>query len=105
MHVIGRRLPDAASLPHPPLRPALQETLRTASVQELGTSNELGDKQLVADVEADAKIMAALQSCGAVEVASSEEQPTDILLGGHGFSVAFDPLDGSSIIAANWAVG
>ena len=31
----------------------LQETLRTASVGETGTSNALGDKQLVADVAAD----------------------------------------------------
>jgi sedoheptulose-bisphosphatase len=66
----------------------------------------LGDKQLVADIEADAQIMNVLRGCEAVAVASSEEQPEDILLHPEGsFSVAFDPLDGSSIIAANWAVG
>ena len=46
----------------------------------------------------------ALRACGAVELASSEEQPADHDLGGRGYSVAFDPLDGSSIIGANWAV-
>lgn len=46
----------------------------------------------------------ALRACGAVEVASSEEAPSDHDLGGSGYSVAFDPLDGSSIIGANWAV-
>lgn len=46
-----------------------------------------------------------LRACGAVELASSEEQPVDTELGGSGYSVAFDPLDGSSIIGANWAVG
>jgi hypothetical protein len=33
--------------------PPTQDTLRTASTSETGTSNELGDKQLVADVAAD----------------------------------------------------
>ena len=36
-----------------PTNPVLQETLCTASVGETGTSNALGDKQLVADVAAD----------------------------------------------------
>lgn len=45
-----------------------------------------------------------LRACGVVELASSEEQPVDTELGGSGYSVAFDPLDGSSIIGANWAV-
>ncbi|PRW59000.1 Sedoheptulose-1,7- chloroplastic [Chlorella sorokiniana] len=81
------------------------ETLRTASTSETGTSNALGDKQLVADVAADRCVFDALRACGAVELASSEEAPTDHELGGSGYSVAFDPLDGSSIIGANWAVG
>lgn len=53
----------------------------------------------------------ALRACGAVAVASSEEQPHDVDLGGgsggggqQAYSVAWDPLDGSSIIGANWAV-
>lgn len=59
----------------------------------------------MADIEADNHIMTALRKCPAVAVASSEEQPEDLQLGGAGYSVAFDPLDGSSIIGANWAVG
>lgn len=83
------------------------ETLRTASVAETGTSNLLGDKQLVADIEADNRVMNALRECSAVAMASSEEQPEDIPLNtaNGGYSVAFDPLDGSSIIGADWAVG
>jgi sedoheptulose-bisphosphatase len=76
----------------------LQDVLRTASTDEAGTSNALGDKQLVADLEADTAVFAALRACGAVEIASSEERPIDVPLGGSGYSVAFDPLDGSSII-------
>lgn len=83
------------------------DTLRTASTAETGTSNTLGDKQLVADIEADNKIMDALRACPAVSLASSEENPQDISLNTENgtYSVAFDPLDGSSIIGANWAVG
>lgn len=40
-----------------------------------------------------------------VATASSEETPTEDPMGGEGFSVAFDPLDGSSIIDTNFAVG
>jgi sedoheptulose-bisphosphatase len=39
-------------------------------------------------------------------LASSEETPEEICCGAeNGFSVAFDPLDGSSIVDANFAVG
>lgn len=40
-----------------------------------------------------------------VATASSEETPTEDPMGGEGYSVAFDPLDGSSIIDTNFAVG
>lgn len=37
--------------------------------------------------------------------ACSEEVPEAVDLGGEGFSVAFDPLDGSSIVDTNFSVG
>lgn len=50
-----------------------------------------------------------LTTSGLVYIASSEEVPVEVASGTcqgpHGFSVAFDPLDGSSIIGANFAVG
>ena len=49
--------------------------------------------------------MKNLRDSELVEVASSEENPTEVNLGGEGYSVAFDPLDGSSIVDANFAVG
>ena len=91
--------------PSPAAAPLLQLTLRTASSQETGTSNLLGDQQLVADIEADNHVLDALRACPAAALASSEEQPQDLPLGGAGYSIAYDPLDGSSIIGANWAVG
>ena len=48
-------------------------------------------------------------SCGAtqgcVKYACSEEVPEPVDLQGSGFSVAFDPLDGSSIVDTNFTVG
>jgi sedoheptulose-bisphosphatase len=79
-----------------------------------------------ADVQADDIIFKHLKGCGAVHTASSEERPEMVALGGEGYSVgsravplplasrslhvqsrqvAFDPLDGSSVVTANFAVG
>jgi len=58
-------------------------------------------------------VFKALQRSRSVYAASSEEQPTEILLDSFDESlysndrvvVAFDPLDGSSVISANFSVG
>ena len=42
---------------------------------------------------------------GKVKYACSEEVPEPVDLQGEGFSVAFDPLDGSSIVDTNFTVG
>ena len=42
---------------------------------------------------------------GKVKYACSEEVPEPVDLQGSGFSVAFDPLDGSSIVDTNFTVG
>lgn len=39
------------------------------------------------------------------KLACSEEVPEPVDMGGEGFCVAFDPLDGSSIVDTNFAVG
>ena len=54
---------------------------------------------------ADGICFAALRRCGRVAVAASEEKTAEADLGGSDFSVAFDPLDGSSVAGAGWAVG
>lgn len=75
------------------------------SSNAIGTTNEFGDQQLDVDVKADAVLFGAFRDCGVVAIASSEENPHEVLCGGTGYSVAFDPLDGSSVIDANFAVG
>lgn len=75
------------------------------SSDAVGTQNTFGDQQLDVDVKADAVIFHNLKESKLVHVAASEENPLEITCNGEGFSVAFDPLDGSSIIDANFAVG
>lgn len=79
--------------------------IRTASCDKMSCFNEFGDEQLAIDILANNVIFENLKQSGAVATASSEETPTEDPMGGSGYSVAFDPLDGSSIIDTNFAVG
>jgi len=75
------------------------------SSDAVGTTNQFGDSQLDVDLKADAVVFDCLKESKVVHVASSEENPTEIPCDGQGYSVSFDPLDGSSIVDANFAVG
>jgi len=79
--------------------------IRTASCDKMSCFNEFGDEQLAIDILANNVIFDNLRQSGCVETASSEETPTEDPMGGKGYSVAFDPLDGSSVIDTNFAVG
>lgn len=90
------------------------ETLRSSqTISQAGTANAFGDDQLNVDVQAENVIREALAACPAVVTASSEEDPKEVSTtsdkvpndSGEEYTVAFDPLDGSSIIAPNWTVG
>jgi sedoheptulose-bisphosphatase len=95
----------------------IAKALRAAQdVTHAGTANAFGDEQLNVDVIAENHIREALARCPSVKVASSEEDPVerpvthsccvpDASSGTEQYTVAFDPLDGSSIIAPNWTVG
>lgn len=71
----------------------------------VGSTNAFGDEQLDVDVKADMLIFDKLKKSKLVHIASSEENPIEIDCEGTGYSISFDPLDGSSIIDANFAVG
>lgn len=89
---------------------------RSHHVSLAGGANAFGDDQLNVDVLAENSIRDAISRCPFVVTASSEEDPvernagspqeesTDDIPKEH-YTVAFDPLDGSSIIAPNWTVG
>ncbi|KAG6032314.1 hypothetical protein E4U19_007592 [Claviceps sp. Clav32 group G5] len=91
------------------------------------TLNAFGDAQLNVDVLAEKILRDALAACPAVCTASSEEDPIERPVrdtptkdetlhqskasqdtpssSSTSYTVAFDPLDGSSIIGPNWSVG
>lgn len=97
----------------------IAKALRAAhSVVAVGSTNTFGDDQLNVDVAAEEIIREALTRCPAVAAASSEEDPIERDVAhtvpkttsaegtaGEVYSLAFDPLDGSSIIGPGWAVG
>lgn len=86
----------------------ITEALRTALVTVEDTSNEFGDTQLSVDMVADGLIWEAVKKSAVVREGASEEDPIvrDVDEGGEGeFTVCWDPLDGSSIVDNNWAVG
>lgn len=84
------------------------------SYTTIGTNNNFGENQLDIDVKTDEIIFKALKDSNVVHVGSSEETAIEVdCLGlnkenikpNEGFSMGFDPLDGSSIVGCNFAIG
>eukprot|EP00816_Leptocylindrus_hargravesii_P002503 CAMPEP_0196805770 /NCGR_PEP_ID=MMETSP1362-20130617/5590_1 /TAXON_ID=163516 /ORGANISM="Leptocylindrus danicus, Strain CCMP1856" /LENGTH=321 /DNA_ID=CAMNT_0042178895 /DNA_START=68 /DNA_END=1030 /DNA_ORIENTATION=- len=72
----------------------------------VGTQNASGDDQLHLDVKCDEAVFRAIKASGVVSLAASEETPVETPCGAtDGFAIGFDPLDGSSIIGANFSIG
>jgi len=91
--------------------PKIAHALRTTSVSAAGSSNTFGDDQLNVDVLAENLIRDAIASVPSIVTASSEEDPIEkpayrgASASDEKYTIAFDPLDGSSIIGPNWTVG
>ena len=82
--------------------------IRTGDLGVAGTSNLYGEQQLALDVLSDRIIQKRLIHSGVVAKIASEEVDEIITVtdptNGR-YSVAFDPLDGSSLVDVNLAVG
>lgn len=76
-----------------------------------GTQNKSGDDQLHLDIDCDNAVFDAIRKSSVFLIAASEETPVETIVGSEegenkgSFSIGFDPLDGSSIIDANFSVG
>ncbi|CUG89701.1 sedoheptulose-1,7-bisphosphatase, putative [Bodo saltans] len=86
--------------------------LRTEVICSANGKNKFGDDVLSVDLLADDCISRHLQQCPHVAAFCSEERPTLTSVSSssskpvnESYCVAFDPLDGSSIIPCNFAVG
>lgn len=79
----------------------------------VGTQNSSGDEQLHLDIDCDNAVFHSIRDAGVFTIAASEETPEEVDVSsssmkeedGPWYSVGFDPLDGSSIIDANFSVG
>ena len=84
----------------------ITEALRSALVTVEGSSNTFGDAQLSVDVIADEIMWDACKGSAVVAYGASEEEPEVKPCNPKGeYTVCWDPLDGSSIVDNNWAVG
>lgn len=71
-----------------------------------GSQNASGDDQLQLDIQCDDAVFRAVRASGVYATVASEETPQETTINEQGtFSLGFDPLDGSSIIDANFSVG
>jgi len=84
-------------------------SIRTGDLGVAGTSNLYGEEQLALDVLSDRIIRKRLIHSGVVASILSEETEDIIVVSEEDvenkYSVAFDPLDGSSLVDVNLAVG
>jgi len=83
-------------------------SIRTGDLGVAGTSNLYGEQQLALDVLADRILTKRLLHSGVVGNVLSEEADDIICMSENCsalYSVAFDPLDGSSLVDVNLAVG
>lgn len=85
----------------------IAETIRTASTGKEGTKNVYGEEQLALDVLSDRLVAEHLEDSGVVSgYASEEREGMTTLNNGEGqYTVVSDPLDGSSLVDVNMAVG
>lgn len=87
----------------------INHAMRTGDLGLAGTSNLYGEEQLALDVLADEIIKDRLDHTGRVAKIISEEQSDIIIFERKGklrqYSVCYDPLDGSSLVDVNLAVG
>ncbi len=86
----------------------ITDALRVSLVTVEGSTNDFGDSQLSVDVIADRMIWDAVKKSSVIREGASEEDPVvrNVDEGSEGeFTVCWDPLDGSSIVDNNWAVG
>lgn len=82
-------------------------SIRAGNTGTAGTENSHGECQIAMDVLADKIISTELEKSQIAKVVASEEQETCLEFEAHrgNYFVAYDPLDGSSLVDANLAIG
>ncbi|MEK7528718.1 MAG: class 1 fructose-bisphosphatase [Patescibacteria group bacterium] len=84
----------------------IRQAIERGDTHKVGSENASGEQQIALDVQANDILKEVFKNSGLVSEMSSEEE--DSLCSGTvgaPFSVAFDPLDGSSLVDVNFSVG
>lgn len=80
--------------------------IQTTDTGLAGSENTFGEQQLALDVLADEIVCEYMNESGCVHSYISEEHPDVVELCDDGeYTVVFDPLDGSSLVDANFSIG
>lgn len=82
-------------------------SIRAGNTGKITSENSSGEQQMALDVMADQLILDELEKSELCQRVASEEQEACVDFNGPRgkFFVAFDPLDGSSLVNANLAIG
>ncbi|MFA6521401.1 MAG: class 1 fructose-bisphosphatase [Candidatus Gracilibacteria bacterium] len=96
--LLGVAIPNSVKL--------IRESISKQGGELAGSQNASGEKQLALDVQSNQIVVDELQKSGLTESMASEELE-GLVEGKKGapFTVVFDPLDGSSLVDVNFAVG
>lgn len=96
--LIGHVIPQAVK--------KIRDAIQSRGGELAGSENASGEKQLALDVQSNQIVVDELKASGLVESMASEELE-GLVEGKKGapFTVVFDPLDGSSLVDVNLAVG
>lgn len=88
------------------LAPKVSELIILGETSYTSSTNQSGDTQLALDVKSDLLIQEELTSLQCIKAIFSEEKEEIIQINPQGkYLVAYDPIDGSSLIAGNLSVG
>lgn len=84
----------------------ISKEVKYADLTYLNHKNETGDVQLKLDVKSDLIIEEEFKKLNSIKALISEEKAEELFLNKEGkYIIAYDPLDGSSLLDVNFAVG
>jgi len=83
----------------------IAEVIRRDRGEKAGTKNIYGEEQVQMDVQSNQIVLEKLEATGVVGLVASEEMEDELKMPLGSYAVAHDPLDGSSLVDVNLAVG
>lgn len=83
----------------------ISSAIRTANACKAGSTNVYGEEQLALDILTDKMVQDELKKNPNVGLLASEELPDEVKISDAPYAVCYDPLDGSSLVDVNLAVG